>query len=221
MNSESLTRLFYNIVPSVLFIWLLDHYGILKLLNDNFSIKGNDGFTNGLLLISLVLFLGYFFQSVTKLEDGVFCLNKKAMNCVACKQKPLFDIAKEKLGINSDSQVNKSSNGYCPETSEIFHLMNNYLSGKDGSFIIEHFSSMLAFWSNNFFGLLIFILIRVFIVHAMPVEALDVLLILLFFYSHKMHKQYLLAFYDTILKTFVVMYSGAGIFATKRKRISE
>ncbi len=201
-NEDSLVQLFYNLIPGVLFLWLLNYYNLFptKVIFSN-PLFDNE-LVKAIFLTSLSLFLGFVFQGVTKITGKDFFLNIKAIKAIKNQNSKAVDLAIKKI---KKPSFNKEDDR---ELSELFYFMDNFLRGKEGSFIVNHFSTRLAIWSNTSVALLVFFILRTTIFLNPPHSLLpsDGWLFILFIFSLLMLWRYLNTFYDCILKTFNAHY---------------
>jgi hypothetical protein len=196
---NSLSVFFYNIIPGFIFLWLNSlYFSDLKKL----VFEPKDPVSGIFQVIVLSIFLGFVFQSLTKIIREMF-FNKLVMDDIELKDKDLLKDAQKLLKDIPSAKKDKSINN--------IYLMHNYLITKYKVLLPEFFSPRLALWSNILFGSLttigLILLSPFFNVKLNGISGsipLDIaLLFMLSCYSWNMSKKYLYAFLDSVIRTFV------------------
>lgn len=203
MNSvDSVVDFFYNVVPGIIFLIILEFVYGLKLSSD----AGEKVF----LFIVLGLFLGFISQAVVKILREIFCFNDRYIfGPVRNDDKKTFDKVSKLL---LDLEIIDKDEMISDTLGKRFHLMDNYLRSKPQSEIINHFASKAAFWSNIFIASLVLSIIG--LSKIIPSEfdriilifiPLLSLLVSLFAATHYWRIQY-----DVVMKTFLAIYNIDG-----------
>lgn len=198
-SMDSVTDFFYNVVPGIIFLLVLDSVYILP---EQLRFEGAEKI---FVLISLGLFLGFISQVIVKFLRIIFCFNEKYIFLpVKNDDRETFDVADKilhELNIIEEDEMD------CNLTKK-FHLMDNYLRSKPQSEIINHFASKAAFWSNIFVASLILILIDLFNLIPSKFNGENLvwvpsafLLMSLLAAGHYWRIQY-----DVVMKTFLAIY---------------
>jgi len=146
-NLSSVIGFFYNIVPGFLFLFINDYHFHIIFLQGSTNLTDLSGNSIGILvLLTLSLFLGFIFQSLTKLTREFF-LNKMIFDYIRNKDEGIYNSAVSKLkSIKSSKTL---------DVVENFYLMHNFISSNKKDLLPEYFSARFAFWSNIFFCLLL------------------------------------------------------------------
>lgn len=202
--ANSLFGFFYNIIPGFVFLLFNSFYfeSIEKIVY-----KPADGAIGVLQFIVISVFLGFVFQSLTKiLRDN--CLDQ---NCISRIEKE-----DEQILLKGKSYLKSIYDRQEEDTIKTIYLMHNFLVAKYGVKILpEFFSSRLALWSNLFIASVITIffipLSSSIYTHTRTFSGnmlLDILLLTLFsWHSLNISKKYLFALFDSTIRTFVSIHS--------------
>ncbi|MBI2327187.1 hypothetical protein HYU92_02605 [Candidatus Curtissbacteria bacterium] len=198
-NLNSVIGFFYNIIPGLLFFYINDRN--LKIINIESATAGNA--LKILLLIAFGLFMGFIFQSLTKLLRQIF-LNKIIFLWIKFSDLDLYDAAVSEL-----KKINRKKPG---DTVNNFYLMHNYLASVGRERLPEYFSARFAFWSNIFFALSISLIINDLIFNQTKIElpATDIkinytIFIFCILYSLVISLMNFHDMYDTVLKSFITI----------------
>ncbi len=195
MNGSDLSNFFYNLIPGIVFILGLDKIGILLMPSGLLGIdQHNNDVTRGLVLISIALLLGFFFQGLTKIIRELF-LNNIFFCLIKCFHPHEYKKAEEEL----KELLDKDN----PTDKEKFYLMDNYLRATEKASTPIHFSSRFAFWSNLFMASVIYLF---FLNVNLPATAylLGITQFVLFF-SLILALFHFYAYYDVVLKSFITI----------------
>lgn len=192
---------FYNIIPGLLFLFINDYH--FHIFSKPHSINNYDpnNVSGIVVLIALSLFIGFLFQSLTKIFRDLIG-NKFMFEWIKCKDEKLYKSGVHKLAdINRDDSDNVITN---------FYLMHNYLSRSQMDHLPEHFSARFAFWSNVFIGSFVSMFIFLF---SSPQEKVklfvngEVFIVLIFIflvYSFLISGVYFYSMYSSIINSFVM-----------------
>lgn len=207
-NLSSTIGFFYNIIPGLLFLFI--NHNIIQLLYLQvltISVDTENNPTPIIALLVLSLFIGFFFQSLTKLARDFF-LNRIIFNYIKCKDEERYNSAVKKL-----NQIEKDK---IRDVVDVFYSMHNYLSSNSKDRLPEYFSGRFAFWSNIFFALLISLTIFSFSVQVklFNLERVETfwLFIVSLVYSTTMSLIYIENMYNSVLKTFLLSSTSNGKF---------
>lgn len=197
--ANSLSGFFYNIIPG--FIFLLINSLYFSGIKDRILISSN--LPMEILQVTVVsIFLGFFFQSLTKItRDGI--LNQKVFRKIKLSDQNIFLDAKELLARIKSSKEE--------EDIKLIYLMHNYLVTQYKLLLPEFFSPRLALWSNMFFASIITIILLLitpyFNINPSPLTGymfLDLILLAIFsWHSWEMTENYLYILFDSIIRSFV------------------
>jgi len=233
-TTDSLTAFFYNVVPGVMFVLgiISIFTDIIKLISDNKDIVVFGIF----MLLILGQFFGFCFQGLTKIIrsyglnyqiwQGVVENNRASFNKVleifekpqilekstTTKKRVEYKYIKKYFEnlfeVKSGEKMNKA------KLKSIFYLMDNYLHAEGKAWMPLYYTARLAFWSNIFFGLLLWLLFyclqyiyRYFYnptdIIREPLEWKLGISLIFIIYSGYLFKEYLIARYDVVIKSFV------------------
>lgn len=217
MNTDvSLTEFFYNIIPGSLFVILLKYYKIFDITYLLSTKKDPDSASLIFIYIATGFLFGFIFQGMTRLAREKLKWNYNAMKEALEENynKEVYDGVRSRLRkeLQLNTQVQDITKNE-EKTLTLFYLMDNYLRGEKAAFLVNHYSSRYAFWSNIFFALLsLFVLTIILVIFQMYCHTyillshqrvlLVIFLICLSFYSKTMMDKYLFGFYDSMLKCF-------------------
>jgi hypothetical protein len=198
--TNSLLAFFYNIIPG--FIFVLVNSKIFEFYTSSLF-DPNDSTIGTIQILVLSIFLGFVFQSFTKIYRDA-CFNNLIIKEIDNKDKQLLNKAKDKL-----KKISSLGN---ENTLQIIYSMHNYLVAKYKYLLPEFFSPRLALWSNMFFASLItiFLILIAPFFYIYPISffnfiPIDIILLSIFaWHSWNMSKKYLFALFDSIIRTFVI-----------------
>lgn len=179
------SNFFYNVIPGVLFLLVLDFKVAWFELQDLPGDTSQELFW----IIILGLFLGFSGQATAKLLKDI-AINSYVFNNIKKDNSTEYKDAVTKLskiGISTD------------EIKNIFYSMDNNLRNKETNYIINHYSERAAFWANISLGLLI--ISFVLFCEGRVTEAFNFILLLIFariFWFSSIKSQY-----ESILQTFL------------------
>ncbi len=199
MSFDSLSSFFYNLVPGGLFIFSIYSFRIIPVsAYESFKFLDTNGLSLGLFIV-VSLFFGFVFQACTKsfrmLIDPILLLILEKSNKDEFKNAlKAVKLKKEKL-----SNPKYFLYGY----KKPFYLLDNKY--REHNFLIGHFSTRLAFWSNIFFAIILFRLIEIYFHTYIKFATFDLLIFpYLFIFSFLMYLWHQFGYYDSILKTYVL-----------------
>lgn len=229
---DAVNKFFYNLIPGLYFLFFLFITGFFGKLS--FVIRNYDWQIIIFLIIFLGLLIGFIFQGLTKLlrknykKFGKCSLWNVYYNPFPPFNPDLFSFDKVKTGDSKSYDIakskilklygeNKSDDEEETKLDNIkrnFYLMHHYILVKEHETYANHFHHILALWSNLywasfliFFILLVICLINQFYFFYLIKNHLLAFVVNIFFVflSRWEFLEYIRIFYDTILKTFVIV----------------
>lgn len=201
-NLNSVIGFFYNIIPGLLFFYLNNDK--IKIIN----IGGENDGLRILLLLAFSLFIGFIFQSITKIFRDILFGNKVIFSIIKFRDNIKYEGAIIKL--NKIKRENKN------DVIKNFYFMHNYLSSNKYDRLPEHFSSRFAFWSNIFFALLFSLILNYFIFHQNQIELPFTIITLTYpwiifgaLYSFLISILNFYSMYETVVNSFITVTSSS------------
>lgn len=201
---------FYNIIPGGTFlIALYLTPGIEKIIPKH-EIDPNS-LSVGTLFVLLSLFLGFAFQMINKFAPWMKNLHKLAIKDIA--KAPDYQTAQDRIKrlIGRKITVNKKSTPNLKD-EPAFYFMHDYLLSNKPNKILDLFHARISLWANIMTASVIYCVMLI-IISLNPLITLKdtvdypvlfILALILFggclIATRKSHE----AFYDTVLKTFLV-----------------
>lgn len=212
MNSSDINSFFFNLIPGTLFITAL--VIILFLLryiqNDSFTELQVSWFATSILLLVIALFIGFFFQSVTKLvrKESIDELMAKKVSEKKDNTK-FYEIAERLLELYGVGEIS---------FKEKFYFMDNYIRAKNASFNVIHFSSRFSLWANMFWSSLLLLVIMILMSSNVLFPEFRLFLVGMTIFSLGQALMHFESYYDVILKTFSAISQENNNAKNKRYR---
>jgi hypothetical protein len=197
MNSADLSNFFYNLIPGSIFLIGLHLLEIPFIPNIIFNKKGDiDSSIFILYFIIAALFIGFFLQGCVKILRDLI-LNRMCFWYVVHNNPDQYNYSLSLLKAKGKKIPAK-------DKKDAFYLMDNFIRGNDKAFNAMHFSSRFALWSNICLASTIYIFISLFYLGLNSTGPIIFASILLFIFSLLQSVLHFYAYYDVVLKTFII-----------------
>ncbi len=191
MDNPSIVEFFYNIIPGGLFVFVFNY--LFPTLSK--TLLNKIGFSSDIektfLYLVVALFLGFFFQAITKLIRS-----SPLSECVA---RSVFD--KNNQTLNKIFELVDFKPKEKTYVTAIY-LLDAYLKAEKPAFLSTHFSSLFTFWLNIFVASVLLLTLPLFIVAKNTSIYLNMGLIVVVIVSGRTSYTYLNNYYDSVIKAF-------------------
>ncbi len=138
---NSFSEFFYNLLPGIIFLLLLDKLVGLPLE------RGNDFI---FMVIVWGLFIGFVFQGINRVLKNPVLGRVKVYEKIKKEYPDTFKQAEDVLKVKKVIFNESSKKGESKEGSleDLFYKMDNYVRGESQGALVNHFAGKAALWSN-------------------------------------------------------------------------
>lgn len=191
---ENITSFFFNIIPSILLILILETKSNFKIMSQVFGIEPLREL-NFLWLIVFSILIGFFLQALTKLAKETFLY--QIIFCKVKEEDP-DNFAEAEKYLDSKKLLPENETGKL-RVRRIFYTMDNYISLSGGGRLLPHFASRLAYWFNLFWVSLAILILSKNIIDNIIIASAGIVFVISTYETWVHLKNH----YDILLKTFI------------------
>lgn len=191
---ENITSFFFNIIPSILLILILETKSNFKIMSQVFGIEPLREL-NFLWLIVFSILIGFFLQALTKLAKETFLY--QIIFCKVKEEDP-DNFAEAEKYLDSKKLLPENETGKL-RVRRIFYTMDNYISLSGGGRLLPHFASRLAYWFNLFWVSLAILILSKNIIDNVIIASAGIVFVISTYETWVHLKNH----YDILLKTFI------------------